>query len=62
MSIYSSASLPYLCAAAITSASKHLKVIIVRLDRTIQTELKRLDSPIKSGNDVSQNSTAYLPP
>jgi len=33
------------------SLSKNSHVVIVRLDRTIQNLLKRLDSPIKSGND-----------
>jgi hypothetical protein len=27
-------------------------VVIVRLDRTIQKIYKRMDSPIKSGNDI----------
>jgi len=43
----------------ITPASKYIKVVIVRLDRTIQNLLKRLDSPIKSGNDVLR-SFIYL--
>jgi len=35
----------------INVASQDFKIVIVRLDRTIQHLLKRLDSPIKSGND-----------
>jgi hypothetical protein len=35
----------------IPPANKYLKIVIVRLDRTMQNLLKRLDSPIKSGND-----------
>jgi hypothetical protein len=35
----------------ITPAIKYFTIVIVRLDRTIQNLLKKLDSPIKSGND-----------
>jgi hypothetical protein len=35
----------------IIPVSKCLKVVIVRLDRTIQKHTTNLDSPIKSGND-----------
>ena len=35
----------------INPASNYFNIVIVRLDRTIQNLLKRLDSPIKSGND-----------
>ncbi|HMK49395.1 MAG TPA: hypothetical protein VK435_05035, partial [Thermodesulfovibrionales bacterium] len=37
--------------AIINLAMKYCNFVIVRLDRTIQNLLKRLDSPIKSGND-----------
>jgi hypothetical protein len=35
----------------INPAIKYFTIVIVRLDRTIQNLLKRMDSPIKSGND-----------
>ena len=35
----------------INPAIKHFRVVIVRLDRTIQSLLGNLDSPIESGND-----------
>jgi hypothetical protein len=34
---------------------KYINIVIVRLDRTIQTLMKTLDSPIKSGNDGHKN-------
>ncbi|HMK49657.1 MAG TPA: hypothetical protein VK435_06365, partial [Thermodesulfovibrionales bacterium] len=38
-------------ASFINPATRNFNIVIVRLDRTIQNLLKRLDSPIKSGND-----------
>ncbi len=39
----------------ITPVIKYSIVVIVRLDRTIQNLNKKLDSPIKSGNDKHNN-------
>ena len=44
----------------ITPAIKYPKIVIVRLDRTIQNLLKRMDSPIKSGNDKPRNFICLL--
>ena len=43
------------CARLLTRQANTSKIVIVRLDRTIQNLLKRLDSPIKSGNDKPNN-------
>jgi multidrug efflux system outer membrane protein len=45
-----------------TTITKYVKLVIVRLDRTIQHLLEILDSPIKSGNDKSKKNHAKQDP
>ncbi len=46
----------------INPAMKYFTIVIVRLDRTIQNLMKKLDPPIKSGNDEHKKNIPKLKP